>query len=766
MPILNTLTVSIPSDKKYLERIEDFVSAVWNLVAREEEESRRRLMEYQIKLAIHETCLNVIQHAYENDPTQEILIECHVFSERVEFHIIDYGKSYDYVSRARPGFSDVPQEKGYGLPLIFALMDKVTYEPATPKGNVFKLVKNIKIKLAEVLNESDARWRSLVKNAPNIIMVLDQDGEILFINRTVAGLTIEQTIGKKVYEFVPADFHEKVRSAIEQVYKTGEMVEYETLGTGPDGTLSWYLSRVGPVRYRDRIISVMLIATDITGRRRTEENLRESEQKYHSLCDASPDFIYILDKNGIILDTNPTALSRLGYDKDELIGFSLQRIFTPRSRKIFAKEFPQNLKQMHKCPDLELVAKNGEVIKVDCFASPVLNKKGELERLVVYERDITRRKQTEGKLRKSEQRMKTVLKNINDIIFQLSPEGRILYVSPKVKDIYGYKPEELIGRHFSKTTPKDDVPRALWALNSVLSGKVLRNFEICQVDKNGDLVHMELNAVPVRKKGKIVAAEGVMRDITEYKMTEESAAQILRSLMPAVPPQVENIGLSWKFIPCKKMGGDIFNVFKIDEEHLAVFMLDVSGHGVCAAMVASSVSQLLRPQAGFLVKDNRIVHPGGVLKALDQEYPMERFGRYFTICYLILDIRSGSLKYSSAGHPPPLLLHKDGSLEALEKGGSIIGLGEVTPFEEEEKLLRPGEKVFVYTDGVLEYQNESGEFYGRGRFGSQLRNMKDAPVAKILDSVEEALMDFGNHAPPQDDITIMGIEFKGSQNRA
>jgi sigma-B regulation protein RsbU (phosphoserine phosphatase) len=416
--------------------------------------------------------------------------------------------------------------------------------------------------------------------------------------------------------------------------------------------------------------------------------------------------------------------------------------------------------------ELDFIDSEGKKLTARIIASTLRNEKGERTGEIIMFSDVSERKKNELALRDSERKFKTIIDNMNDVVFQLSPLGRIRYVSPNVKELYGYEPEELLGKHFKKTTPTIEMPRALEAIKSVAAGKPLKNFELCQVDKSGKEFHMEINATPIMRESKVIAVQGVMRDITEAKRAMESAAEIQRSLLPVSPPRIRNVDLYWKFIPCKKIGGDLFNVFFLDKDHLAIFMLDISGQGVCAAMMGVSVSQLLRPQTAYLIKKDKILPPAEVLKSLDSEYPIERFGRHFTISYLVLNIRSGLLKYSNAGHPSPLLLRKDGGFETLEEGGVIIGLGDLTQFEEGRKQLRAGDKLFIFTDGILEYQNKAERFYGRGHLDSAVWKLRDQAVSKILEGVVEDLMKFGNHAHPLDDVTILGLEFKGRKSKS
>ena len=135
--------------------------------------------------------------------------------------------------------------------------------------------------------------------------------------------------------------------------------------------------------------------------------------------------------------------------------------------------------------------------------------------------EVAEREQSEGKLKESEEELKTILENTRDVIFQLSPLGIIQYVSPKVTEIYGYRVEELVGEHLSKTTPDDELPKALETLAEVLSGREL-TLEINQLDSQGNIIPMEINATAVTRGGKIVAIQGVMRDLSERKQVADA----------------------------------------------------------------------------------------------------------------------------------------------------------------------------------------------------------------------------------------------------
>ena len=247
----------------------------------------------------------------------------------------------------------------------------------------------------------------------------------------------------------------------------------------------------------------------------------------------------------------------------------------------------------------------------------------------------------------------------------------------------------------------------------------------------------------------------------------KAAAEIQKSLLPQTTFLADNLEIAWKFEPCEHMGGDIFNIFQIDSEHLGIYMLDVSGHGVPAAMVTVSVSQFLQQNTVQMLKNFSFMSPTQVLNALDKEFPFERFNNFFTITYFIINTKNGDMIYSNAGHPFPILLRKNETLELLKKGGPTIGMRDFDVlddrkfrFEEGHLKIKPEDKLFIYTDGIVEYQNDNEEFYGDDRFYNSLKVLKNESVHNIIDKCIKSLMEFGNNTSPQDDISLLALELK------
>lgn len=245
-----------------------------------------------------------------------------------------------------------------------------------------------------------------------------------------------------------------------------------------------------------------------------------------------------------------------------------------------------------------------------------------------------------------------------------------------------------------------------------------------------------------------------------------AAAHIQHSMIPRRPPLDSRLRFAWAFHPCDRVGGDLFNIHRLDEEHLALYLFDVSGHGVPAAMVTASVAQSLSPSGGLIKQPSRtppyyrIPHPAEVLSSLDMEYPIERFDKFCTLCYLLLDGNEASCTYSSAGHPPTILQHAGGDIALLARGGSIIGLGDMAvPFEEENVTLLVGDRLFLHTDGIIEHTGPDGRQFGLDNLLAAIGRTRGMKLADAVEAVIAEVKDYGLGRPCGDDITFIAVEY-------
>ena len=251
----------------------------------------------------------------------------------------------------------------------------------------------------------------------------------------------------------------------------------------------------------------------------------------------------------------------------------------------------------------------------------------------------------------------------------------------------------------------------------------------------------------------------------ESGLTAASAVQ--SSLLPEVSPKIHGVGFEWSYEACESLGGDMFNIFRLDERRVGMYVLDVSGHGPSAALQSVTLSHVLTPfdqQGGILKRISErsgryeVTSPVEVARRLNREFPLiERSGQFFTFLYGILDVETRVVRYVKAGHPGPIVVSRDG-VRCLEKGGGIpIGILPDAEYEEEQLELAPGDSLVFYTDGVLEMLSAQREAFGLDRLIQSLSE-SGGGIVERLRALRLDLDAFGRGEPRRDDVTFVGLE--------
>jgi sigma-B regulation protein RsbU (phosphoserine phosphatase) len=242
-----------------------------------------------------------------------------------------------------------------------------------------------------------------------------------------------------------------------------------------------------------------------------------------------------------------------------------------------------------------------------------------------------------------------------------------------------------------------------------------------------------------------------------------AAADLQKNLLPKRVPNCKKLHFSSYFNPCREVGGDIYNIQRLDSEHLAIYILDVSGHGFPAAMMTALATQALSgactispPKHGSDEGAAGLASPGEVVWGLNKEFPIDRFNLYLTIIYLLFNTRDFSFRYCCAGHPPLVHVTSEGDVNLLDTGGPPVGMDGT--WNEGEGRLERGDRLFFYTDGLIEYCNEGGEFYGQKRLVESMGNSRDLPLQAAVQNVIGELKQFGGQVDADDDMTLLAVE--------
>jgi sigma-B regulation protein RsbU (phosphoserine phosphatase) len=230
-----------------------------------------------------------------------------------------------------------------------------------------------------------------------------------------------------------------------------------------------------------------------------------------------------------------------------------------------------------------------------------------------------------------------------------------------------------------------------------------------------------------------------------------AAADLQKSLLPSKGSEIPGLSVEWRCTQSLQVGGDLFGTLDLDPSTKGLYMADVCGHGVSAAMmsmlVARSMEEVLATSS-----------PEEVLGRLDAEFPIERFNRYFTITYLRVQPKDRVLTYSSAGHVSPILIPANGPIRELCAGGAPIGLGFGNKFEQERVSYEDGDRLFIYTDGVTEAADDRGRPFGEERLFEALHGTRKLSVRDGSALLERVFTEYRGGRSPRDDSAFMFVE--------
>ena len=265
------------------------------------------------------------------------------------------------------------------------------------------------------------------------------------------------------------------------------------------------------------------------------------------------------------------------------------------------------------------------------------------------------------------------------------------------------------------------------------------------------------------------ARRALERANRRMKRDLEAGARIQRALIPQAAPALPGVAVAWAFEPCAELGGDIFDVFEFGDGWLGLYLLDVSGHGVPAALTSVTLSRMLSHMgADSLLFDGtaggtgKLKAPAAAAAELNRRFPMEQAsGQYFTLLYGALDPARRKLHFVAAGHPAPLVLKAGAPASALESGGPPIGMIPEAPFTAATIALEPGDRLYFFSDGILEARSEAGEFFGDERLVELLAAARAEPIATSLERLVASLRSWCRPSDPDDDVSVLGVEITG-----
>jgi len=400
------------------------------------------------------------------------------------------------------------------------------------------------------LKESETRFRELAELLPQTVFETDAEGRFTFVNRLACesfGYEQEELPVLHLADLFAFGDRQRLTQNFHKRLRGEPFWDHEYMAQRKNGTTFPILVYSAPIIQNGIPVGLRGVAVDITERQYAEQALQESKAKLESIFESSPNAICVTDLEGNIVDCNPATLETYGHTaKDELLGHSLFDLIGAGDR-IQAREVMQHTvaEGLTKDVELTLLKKDGRKFPSEVSASLMTDPAGHPMGLVTAMADITERKQAQDALRESEQKFRSLVETSSDWIWEIDREGRYTYASPKVKDLLGYEPEEIIAKTpFDFVSAQEKQSAIEFFADLLESPRAFADFVNVNLHKNGSEVTLETNGVPIYDAdGDFLGYRGVDRDITERKRLEQA---LERRILALTQPLSETEGVEFE----------------------------------------------------------------------------------------------------------------------------------------------------------------------------------------------------------------------------
>jgi phosphoserine phosphatase RsbU/P len=255
--------------------------------------------------------------------------------------------------------------------------------------------------------------------------------------------------------------------------------------------------------------------------------------------------------------------------------------------------------------------------------------------------------------------------------------------------------------------------------------------------------------------GYVAARRTIQRDqqLSEIQKELDVARRIQLSILPADFPTSRNFRVAARYVPMTSVAGDFYDFIVAGEKQAGLLIADVSGHGVPAALIASMVKLAATSQRA------NAADPSSLLAGMNAALFGNTQNQFVTAAYVHLDSETSELRYSAAGHPPMLLLRR-GKITPIEENGLMLAAFDFAQYSNAAHHLNSGDRILLYTDGIVEAANQSGEFFGHDALCRLLQQTATQPPSQAADSIMSSVQQWS--ARQDDDLTVLVCDYLGA----
>ena len=248
------------------------------------------------------------------------------------------------------------------------------------------------------------------------------------------------------------------------------------------------------------------------------------------------------------------------------------------------------------------------------------------------------------------------------------------------------------------------------------------------------------------------------------------AAKVQEDLLPR-QFRLAGLDTNWVFKPANFVAGDMFDYFPLGDDYFVFYILDVEGHGIASALTSFAINNQLNPSSHGLcaqsVKNSSNLSEAVVstMQNLNRQFEGNlNSSRYFTMIYGIVEVSTGQVTLTQAGHPSPVhLLKKSGEAVPLGNGGMPVGLLKEATYGSVNCSLEKGDRLYLYSDGMIECENAQGEFYGTERLLRRIQEWRDLPIEELGDLFDGEIAQWNGSETFEDDVSMVILEYTGKR---
>ncbi len=500
----------------------------------------------------------------------------------------------------------------------------------------------------------------------------------------------------------------------------------------------------------------------------TRHELEQSEQRFRKVAQMAGEWLWEQDPHGRYTYSSAAVFDILGYRPEEMQGKYYLDVLTPEDRKHWTDALPTSPnipRPFHRLTN-RYAHRDGHEVFTESTGEPLLDANGDIVKWWGVDHDITERKRIEDALRLRDRAIAAADVGIA-ILDARQPGFPLIYANPAFCRLTGYPEQELLNRAQPFIPDNEIAPDCLATLRTALheGSSCAVTLQLERRDRSTFWSDLLMSAVH-DETGRVTHFIWIVTDITERKRAAEArqeletARKIQSSLLPKSALRTDGVEAAGVFLPAGAVGGDYFDYF-VTPEGINATIADVSGHNVGAALIMTETRSALRTKTLVARNEQRRDGPAQVLAGLNELLFDDLNGAelFITMLYLEFDLATRRLTYANAGHNPGILVRPASDHSALlDAEGLVLGVRQQVPFEERSLLLKAGDVVLLYTDGVIEARDGQGELFGTERLTANLMALAHLPVEELIQRLIDAVHAFAGRSGLVDDTSMVALK--------